>query len=87
MVWFGEALPEGALERAAEAAAAADVMLVVGTSRVVYPAASLVPLAQRAGARVIVVNPEPSAGDVALHLTGRAADLLPLLVHGAFGAP
>lgn len=87
VVWFGEALPAGAMERAAEAAAAADVLLVVGTSGVVYPAASLVPLAQRAGARVIVINPERSEGDVALQLTGRAADLLPPLVHGACGAP
>lgn len=86
VVWFGEALPDGAMERAAEAAALAEVLLVVGTSQVVYPAASLVPLARRAGARVIVVNPEQSPGDVDLQLTGRAADLLPPLVHGAFGA-
>lgn len=84
VVWFGESLPAGAMERAAAAASAAQVLLVVGTSGVVYPAASLAPLAQRAGASVIVINPEPAAGDVALQLTGSASLLLPALLRSAY---
>lgn len=59
VVWFGESLPEGALEAGIEAAAQADVFLVIGTSRVVFPAASLVPLAARSGAKVHEINPHP----------------------------
>ena len=55
IVWFGESVP--AMEEAAELVAGADVLLVVGTSLVVYPAASLV-FEAAANARRIVVNPE-----------------------------
>lgn len=55
IVWFGEAVP--ALDEAADLVAGADVLIVVGTSLVVYPAASLVFMAP-AHARRIVVNPE-----------------------------
>ena len=41
IVWFGEALPEGPWQRAVEATQDADVMVVVGTSAIVYPAAGL----------------------------------------------
>jgi len=82
VVWFGEALPEAALERAVEAAAACDLLLVVGTSGLVYPAAELPHVASRFGASVIQVNPQPTAvdevADVNLH--GPAARLLPALV-------
>lgn len=61
VVWFGEPLPEGALERAAGEAAQADLFLAVGTSATVYPAAGLIEIAHRAGALVVEVNPEPSA--------------------------
>lgn len=57
VVWFGEPLPRAALESAAAAAAACDVLLVAGTSLNVFPAASLVPIALEAGARLIVVDP------------------------------
>jgi NAD-dependent deacetylase len=56
VVWFGEALPEAALAQAFAAAERCDLMLVVGTSAVVYPVAYLPQLAQRAGAHVIEVN-------------------------------
>jgi NAD-dependent deacetylase len=81
VVWFGEALPEGAMEEA-ERAAAADVFLVVGTSAVVYPAAGLIPHARRAGARVIEVNPEetPFSGSVDCSLRGKAGEVLPRLL-------
>lgn len=79
VVWFGEALPMGELAAAEKAAAACDLMLVVGTSGVVYPAAGL---ARRATGRVVVVNPEPTELDDAAHavLRGTAATLLPELL-------
>lgn len=61
VVWFGEPLPQGALERAAEEAGRADLFVAVGTSATVYPAAGLIEIAHRAGAVVVEVNPEPSA--------------------------
>lgn len=60
VVWFGEMLPPGAIEAAFAAAQRCDVMLVIGTSGVVQPAASLVGVATTYGARVIEVNPNPS---------------------------
>ena len=51
IVWFGECLPEAALEAAADAFAAADVALIIGTSGVVYPAAGLAFETLRRGAR------------------------------------
>ena len=59
IVWFHEMLPEDVWEAAQVAAAECDVLLVVGTSAVVHPAASLVPIAKRSkspGAKVIEVN-------------------------------
>jgi NAD-dependent deacetylase len=58
IVWFGEALPEDVWEAALHAAYECDVLLVVGTSAVVHPAASLVPTAKRGAghAKVVEVN-------------------------------
>ena len=79
VVWFGEALPVKAFARAEAAAQECDLMLVVGTSGVVYPAAGL---ARMARGKVVVVNPEPTAlddvADAVLH--GTAARLLPQLL-------
>jgi NAD-dependent deacetylase len=58
VVWFGEMLPEGAFDAAAEAAAESAVFLVVGTSSVVAPASSLATIAARGGAKVFEINPE-----------------------------
>ena len=60
VVWFGEMLPESAVERAWRLAGECDVLLVVGTSGSVWPAAELPHVAAAAGARVVEVNPEPS---------------------------
>ncbi len=60
VVWFGEMLPEGALSRAITAVEVADVILVVGTSGLIEPAASLPRLARQAGATLIEVNPRAS---------------------------
>lgn len=82
VVWFGERLPEGALETAAEAAAEADVFLSVGTSAAVYPAAGLPLIAKEAGAYVAEVNPERSdlAHRFDEHVRGKAGEVLPALV-------
>ncbi|MCG3129098.1 MAG: NAD-dependent protein deacylase [Phycisphaerae bacterium] len=61
VVWFGEALPQSQLAAAFDAAERCDVMLVIGTSGVVQPAASLVDTALQHGARLIEINPHPSA--------------------------
>ncbi|KJX75086.1 NAD-dependent deacylase [Mycobacterium lepromatosis] len=60
IVWFGEPLPDEPWRRAVEATKATDVMVVVGTSAIVYPAAGLPELALSRGAVLIEVNPEPT---------------------------
>jgi NAD-dependent deacetylase len=81
VVWFGEMLPAGALEAAEQAAVTCDVMVVVGTSGAVWPAAGLAGLARQAGAHVVIVNPQPSEIDDEAHvvLQGTAAMVLPTL--------
>ncbi|WHZ11631.1 MAG: NAD-dependent protein deacetylase of SIR2 family [Burkholderiaceae bacterium] len=59
VVWFGEPLPFAALDAAQLAVQECDVMLVAGTSGQVYPAAGLAHQARRAGAKVVIVNPDP----------------------------
>ena len=58
VVWFGESLPEDALEKAFNFSENCDVFIVVGTSGVVQPAASLPLIAKRKGALLIEVNPQ-----------------------------
>lgn len=58
VVWFGEMLPPAAIEAAFDAARRCDVFLVVGTSGVVQPAASLAEAATAQGAKVIEINPQ-----------------------------
>ena len=58
IVWFGEVLPQDVFAAAVDAARSCDLFLVVGTSAVVQPAASLAMLAADAGAQVWEVNPE-----------------------------
>lgn len=60
VVWFGESLPVAAMEQALRASLECDVFLSVGTSTVVYPAASLPFEARRRGALVVEVNPVPT---------------------------
>jgi NAD-dependent deacetylase len=85
VVWFGEMLPEAELTAAQAAAEACDLMLVVGTSGEVYPAAGLASVAGQAGARVLIVNPDATALDgVATRcLRATAAVALPALLDGA----
>lgn len=82
VVWFGEALPSIAWERAMEASCRAQVFLVIGTSARVYPAAGLAQVACQAGARVAVVNPEPTEleGLADWALRGPSGEILPRLL-------
>ena len=82
VVWFGEMLPEDAMAAAEQAARACELMLVVGTSGAVWPAAGLAAVARRAGAKVAILNPDASEIDDQAHwvLRGTAATLLPRLL-------
>ncbi|MEM8816463.1 MAG: NAD-dependent deacylase [Pseudomonadota bacterium] len=60
VVWFGENIPEAALERASAGASACDLFLAIGTSAQVFPAAGLIDAARRAGATVAEINPQAS---------------------------
>ena len=82
VVWFGEALDAGVLEAAASAAAAADLCVVVGTSGVVQPAASLAGLTRDAGGAVIEVNPERTSHSdgATVSLRMAASEAVPAIV-------
>lgn len=84
VVWFGESLPAEILQQAADAAAAADVFLVIGTSAQVYPAAGLIDIARDSGAQIVVVNIEAEGGADPRdkYISGKAAEILPLLLPG-----
>jgi NAD-dependent deacetylase len=60
VVWFGESLPEEALQAALAVTRRCQLMLVVGTSALVQPAATLPLAAQRNGAYVVEINPQPT---------------------------
>lgn len=87
VVWFGEMLPAGAMETASEAVRDCDVFLSIGTSSLVYPAASLPYEANTAGATVVEINPEdtPLTPQADYTLRGAAGEILPGLVEAAFG--
>lgn len=79
VVWFGEPLPLRALAAAQDAAHACELMLVIGTSGVVYPAAGL---AHTVAGKVAIINPEPTGldGTADAVLRGKASQLLPQLL-------
>ncbi len=79
IVWFGESLDSAVLDRAFDVARQSDVLLVIGTSLQVYPAALILPLALESGARVIEINPVPSRVPGTMILEGTAAGILPAL--------
>lgn len=88
VVWFGEQLPGDVLRAAFTAAEECDLLLSIGTSGVVEPAASIPRLALRAGATVLHLNTQPVAvqGEREFALAGPAGELLPALLRQAFGA-
>lgn len=81
VVWFGESLDADVLSRAIEEAEAADVMLVIGTSGLVYPAAALPDLARSNGATIIEINIEttPLSESADIVLRGPSGVVLPAL--------
>jgi NAD-dependent deacetylase len=82
VVWFGEMLPEDEWNGAERACQRADVLLSIGTSGVVYPAAALPMEAKRNGAFIIEINPEPTPlSEVAdVFLRGTSGEILPAML-------
>jgi NAD-dependent deacetylase len=82
VVWFGEPLPPKIWKAAEAAARSADLFLVIGTSAVVYPAASLAQLAKSSGARVVEINvaETPLTSEIDQFLQGPSGELLPQLI-------
>lgn len=82
IVWFGESLDPAEIQRCTEALQSCDVLLVIGTSGVVYPAAGFASVAKQAGATVVEINLDetPQSNLVDLALRGRAKDLVPQLL-------
>jgi len=79
---FGQGLVQDDLLRAQRAAERCDLLLTVGTKLSVYPIAGVVPIAREAGARVVIVNAEPTDMDRLADavLRGQISALLPPLV-------
>jgi NAD-dependent deacetylase len=88
VVWFEEMLPERALGTAEDAARRCEVMLVIGTSAEVYPAAALPALARRSGATVVEINPNatPLSAAADYVVRGAAGAVLPALMQQLAGA-
>ena len=80
VVWFGESIPEDALNDSFAAAADCDVFLSIGTSAQVYPAAGLADIAGQNGATVIEINPQPAMMSASFVLAGKSGEILPELV-------
>lgn len=83
VVLFGEMLPEGYMEYAAEFVAECDLFMSIGTSALVYPAAGLAEMAKRNGTFCIEINPEETAASYLYDesLRGKAGDVLPKLLN------
>lgn len=86
---FGQSLIADDLMRAELAARQCDLMMAVGTSLGVYPVAAVVPTAQRAGAKLLIVNAEPTPFDAGadIVLRGGISDVLPAIVEPVQSLP
>jgi NAD-dependent deacetylase len=82
VVWFGEPLPRTVLTEAVQAVKSLEILLVIGTSAIVYPAADLIPLAKAHGRTVIEINPDetPCSCEADCSLHGPSGEILPYLV-------
>lgn len=82
VVWFGESLPEKDWASAERACAACAILLVVGTSAAVYPAAGLIGLAKAAGSKIVIVNTQPSDASALadIELLGPAGEIVPRIL-------
>jgi NAD-dependent deacetylase len=78
---FGQALVPAVIDRAMAAASEADLLLAIGSTLQVYPAAGVVPLAKQNGARVVILNDQPTPFDPLADavLRGAIGDVLPRL--------
>ncbi|HEX9258638.1 MAG TPA: Sir2 family NAD-dependent protein deacetylase [Acidimicrobiales bacterium] len=78
---FGQALVPQVIDRAMRAAEEADLLLAVGSTLSVYPVAEMVPIAHASGARVVIVNAEPTQFDIIARsvLRGQIGDILPAI--------
>jgi len=87
VVWFEEPMPEAEMELAVRASMTCDVFLSIGTSTVVYPAASLPFQALRSGATIVEINPQPTPFTDQAHfvLAGAAGAVLPELLASSAG--
>lgn len=81
-ILFGESLPEAALMRAYQLSELCDLMIVLGSSLVVYPAAQLPNVAQRSGASIIILNLEETDKDYIADVVvnGKIGDILPKII-------
>ena len=86
---FGQSLVAADLERADAAARNCDLLLAVGTTLAVYPAAGLVPTAHLAGARIVIVNGAPTDYDTLADavVRGSISEVLPAVVGPSAGLP
>ncbi len=82
VVWFGEALSTAVWRAAETAARSCDLLLVIGTSALVYPAAGLAHLAKSSGARVVEINvaETPLSREIDEFILGPSGELLPQLI-------
>lgn len=82
IVWFGEAVGEDDLRRSRDAVQSCDILVIIGTSGVVYPAATFASVAREAGAFVVEINPAPTSNSCVVNLTlrGRASEMVPRLL-------
>jgi NAD-dependent deacetylase len=85
---FGQSLDADVIRRAMQAAEGASLLLAIGTSLQVYPIAGAVPVAKSSGARVVIINAEPTAFDDIADVVFREpiGVILPALCHDAIGA-
>ena len=82
---FGQNLVARDLQRAERAARGCDLLLAVGSTLAVYPIAGVVPVAKRAGARVVIVNAQPTEMDELADavIRGQIGEILPVLIGAA----
>ncbi len=82
-VFFGEAIPTYALQRSKQVASQCDIMLVIGTSAVVHPAAYMPVIAKNSGAKIIEINPEatPLTREIGDYLIkGKAGEVMNAII-------
>ncbi len=88
IVWFGEPLAADVLDAAWAAADACDLLICIGSSLEVHPAASIPTQAKWTGAVIIEINPQPTSltSNADAYLRGKAAEMLPQLVEEVWGS-